>query len=102
MVTGATSGIGCAMAIEFAAEGARVVVADTSEQGGIEVVEVIRRRGGAAEFVNTDVTKAGDAERAVWRAAELYGALHILMNNAGIMVQGSVTGITEEGWDGLG
>ncbi len=99
MITGAASGIGRAMAIEFAAEGASVVIADTSEAGGTEVADAIRENGGAAEFVNTDVTRAKDAEGAVSRAVELYGALHILMNNAGIMVQGSVTEITEGDWD---
>ena len=99
MITGAASGIGRAMAIEFAAEGASVVIADTSETGGTEVADAIRENGGVAKFVNTDVTRAQDAEGAVSRAVELYGALDILMNNAGIMVQGSVTEITEEDWD---
>ena len=98
MITGAASGIGRAMAIEFAAEGASVVIADTSETGGTDVADAIRENGGVAKFVNTDVTRAQDAEGAVSRAVELYGALDILMNNAGIMVQGAVTEITEEDW----
>ena len=99
MITGAASGIGKAMAFEFAAEGASVVIADTNETGMAEVVRTIRETGGAAEFVTTDVAQAQDAESAVAQTVDKYGALHILMNNAGIMVQGTVADLTEDEWD---
>ena len=99
MITGAASGIGRAMAFEFAAEGASVVIADTNETGGAEVVDIIRENEGVAEFVRTDVTLAADVEQAVLKAAEVYGVLNILINNAGIMVQGTVVELTEDDWD---
>lgn len=71
------------MAIELAAVGAGVALADTSEQGSIEVAEVIRQNGGAAEFVNTDVPTAGDAlERPFFGSApdtrQLSGGLQLI------------------------
>lgn len=99
IITGAASGIGRAMTVEFAREGARVVVADVDEKGGRETVRLVRKDGGIAEYAQTDVTSASDALRVVERAVELYGALHILMNNAGVLVQGAVPELSEKDWD---
>ncbi|HJY83240.1 MAG TPA: SDR family NAD(P)-dependent oxidoreductase, partial [Candidatus Binatia bacterium] len=60
LVTGASSGIGRASALAFAREGAKVVVADVSVEGGEETVRLIQQNGGEAVFVKTDVAQAGE------------------------------------------
>ena len=84
LITGAGSGIGRETALRFAAEGAKVVVADMGEAAGNETVELVRAAGGDAAFVKVDVSKAADAEAMVNFAETTYGKLDILFNNAGI------------------
>ena len=83
VITGASSGIGRALARRFAGLGARVVVADVNEAGGNETVELVTRDGGEATFVRCDVTRLEDARGAVAAAREAYGRLDVLVNNAG-------------------
>ncbi len=71
LVTGATSNIGRAIAEEFAAEGAHVVVSGRSGQRGSEVVDGIRFRGGRADFVQADLDGSPEASRALARAGDL-------------------------------
>lgn len=101
VVTGATSGIGRAIAELFAYEGARVAVADVNTRGGTETVEIINRFGGQAFFVKTDVTKYGDVEKMVGAIVQNYAGLDILVNNAGTLVYGSILETKEEDWDHL-
>jgi NAD(P)-dependent dehydrogenase (short-subunit alcohol dehydrogenase family) len=84
IVTGGSSGFGRATAVRFATEGARVVVADLDAEGGEGTVELITGAGGEAELVVGDISTAAGAERAVERALDRFGALHVLVNNAGI------------------
>ena len=84
LVTGGSSGIGRAAAVAFAREGARVTVADVNLEGGEETVDKIRRSGGQAVFVRTDVSKTGDVEAMVARTRETYGRVDCAFNNAGI------------------
>jgi NAD(P)-dependent dehydrogenase (short-subunit alcohol dehydrogenase family) len=84
VVTGAASGIGRATALVFAREGASVVVADVTEDGGAETVRLARESGGNASFVRCDVSRAGEVEALMARAVELYGRLDCAVNNAGI------------------
>ncbi|MCR9072786.1 MAG: SDR family oxidoreductase [Alphaproteobacteria bacterium] len=87
IVTGAAGGIGKAIALRFAEEGASVIVADLTEEpreGGVPTVEAIRAAGGRAEFLTCDVTRATDLEKAVARAVALGGRLDIIVNNAAI------------------
>jgi NAD(P)-dependent dehydrogenase (short-subunit alcohol dehydrogenase family) len=85
LVTGAGSGIGREVAIAFAAERAKVVVADISEAGGQETVGLIKQAGGDACFVRCDVTSASECRAAVAATVEAYGRLDCAFNNAGIM-----------------
>ncbi|NQZ96841.1 MAG: SDR family oxidoreductase [Myxococcales bacterium] len=84
VVTGAAAGIGRGYAAAFAAEGAQVVVADVDEAGSAETVEGIEKRGGAALAVRTDVSDEADASNLAARAAERFGAIDVLVNNAGL------------------
>lgn len=85
LITGASSGIGKATALLFAKEGAKVVVADVNEEGGLAAVDEINHAGGDAAFAKADVSKAGDCQQMVNFTEKTYGAVHILFNNAGIM-----------------
>jgi NAD(P)-dependent dehydrogenase (short-subunit alcohol dehydrogenase family) len=84
LVTGATSGIGRAIALQLAAEGAEVVVHGRDAARGAETVEVITAAGGKAEFAAADLGSADDTRR----LAEEVGDVDILVNNAGISVWG--------------
>jgi len=85
IVTGATSGIGEAVAKRFAKEGAQVVFAARRLDKGKELEAGIRAEGGDAAFVQTDVSKAEDLKNLAAKAIELYGKIDILVNNAGII-----------------
>jgi NAD(P)-dependent dehydrogenase (short-subunit alcohol dehydrogenase family) len=99
VVTGGASGIGRACALAFAAEGARVVIADRDEPGGAAVAEEARAAGGEALFVATDVTHQADTERLADTTAERYGGIDVLVNNAGIQTYGTVVDTPPEIWD---
>jgi NAD(P)-dependent dehydrogenase (short-subunit alcohol dehydrogenase family) len=84
LVTGASAGIGRAVALIFAREGARIVVSDVDATGGQETAALVRAAGGQAVFVAADVGKPEDAKTLVEQAVERYGRLDIACNNAGI------------------
>jgi NAD(P)-dependent dehydrogenase (short-subunit alcohol dehydrogenase family) len=84
LITGAALGLGRTAAEMFAAEGALVVVADVVD--GDEVIESIDAAGGEATYVRCDVTDSDSVAAAVEHAREQYGALHVLYNNAGVML----------------
>ncbi len=84
MVTGAGSGIGRAVALVWAREGAKVVVADCNVQGGEETVALVRAQGGNALFVAVDVGKPSECEALVNVTVAHYGRLDVACNNAGI------------------
>ena len=84
IVTGGASGLGRVGAELFAREGAAVVVADISD--GDEVVDAITSAGGEATYVRCDVTDEESVRSAVAHAVETFGGLHVLYNNAGVMI----------------
>jgi 3-oxoacyl-[acyl-carrier protein] reductase len=84
VITGGGSGIGRASAVEFAREGARVVVADQRLDAADETLQQVRGLGGEAECVQTDVTRYEQVELMVRTAVERFGRLDVLLNNAGV------------------
>ena len=84
LVTGASSGIGRAVALVYAREGAKVVVSDTNVAGAEETVALIRQQGGDALFLVADVGKPADSQALVERTVAHFGRLDIACNNAGI------------------
>ncbi len=84
LITGGGSGIGRAASLVFAREGARVIVADVVEQGGHETVEMVRSKGGEAQFHRCDVARSGDVDALIAAAVKAYGRLDCAFNNAGI------------------
>lgn len=84
IVTGAASGIGRAIALAYAAAGAKVVVSDMDAKGGEGTVALIREAGGDALFAACDVSKPQDCTALVERAVGAWGRLDIACNNAGI------------------
>jgi len=84
LITGAAAGLGRVAAERFAAEGATVVIADTVD--GRETVDAIEVAGGAAMAVACDVTDEEQVRQAVAAAVDTYGGLHVLYNNAGVML----------------
>jgi 3alpha(or 20beta)-hydroxysteroid dehydrogenase len=100
LITGCGSGIGAATALMFAREGARLVLGDILERDGRDVAEAIGRAGGEAVFVRLDVTSEADWERAAALAEARYGALHVLVNNAGIGAGNmAIEHTSAEDWD---
>lgn len=84
LVTGASSGIGRAVALVWAREGARVVVSDTNREGGEDTVALVRAQGGEAIFLASDVGQPKDAQSLVEQAVAHFGRLDVACNNAGI------------------
>ena len=99
IITGAGSGIGQGIALAFVKEGAKVVVADWSEEGGKEAVEQVRKINGEAVFVKTDVSKTVDIDKMVKTCLDKFGRVDILVNNAGIYRVYNLHEMSEEDWD---
>ncbi len=84
LITGGGSGMGRASALEFASQGAKVVVADYVPEGGERTAAVIRDKGGEAIFVRVDVTDPAQVDAMVQKAVDTFGRLDFAHNNAGI------------------
>jgi NAD(P)-dependent dehydrogenase (short-subunit alcohol dehydrogenase family) len=101
MVTGGASGMGQSEATIFAREGARVVVADLLENEGQQTVDRIKAAGGQARFVKLDVTSEAQWRGAVEATVGAFGALDVLVNNAGISGTSDPDMLSTSAWDNL-
>jgi NAD(P)-dependent dehydrogenase (short-subunit alcohol dehydrogenase family) len=102
IVTGAASGIGRAIALRFAAEGARVVMLDPRSdpiEGGESTLELIRDAGGEAQALPVDVSDWAQLDAAVGAVVAEHGALHVMVNNAAIYTGTDLLATTAEDWD---
>jgi NAD(P)-dependent dehydrogenase (short-subunit alcohol dehydrogenase family) len=103
LVTGSTAGIGRAVAVRFAAEGAHVVVTGRDQRRGQATVDTITAEGGAARFVSADLGHEGAGADLVGRAAHELGGLTVLVNNAvaGAVDEsdGPVASLTDTAWE---
>ena len=84
LVTGASSGLGRAVAVAYARAGAKVVISDLDAKTGAETQALIAAEGGDARFIAADVSKAEDCRKLVEQTVAHYGRLDIACNNAGI------------------
>src|SRR5579862_8504458 len=102
IVTGAGAGIGEAVAIRYAREGARVVVVEISSERGQSTANSIQKSGGEAVFVQTDVSSESHVKAMVETALERFGRIDILVNNAAVLMSYGQTRAHEmsnEEWD---
>lgn len=98
-ITGAGSGIGRATARRIAGEGARVLVTDIVLDAAAETVAMIENDGGEALAAQVDVRNRNQIGSAVDLARSQWGALHLLVNNAGVVTNHSFATLTEDAWD---
>ncbi len=98
IVTGSGNGIGRAIAVRFAAEGAKVTVAEIEEDSGRETVEMITQAGGTAIFSKVDTTDSDSIKAAVAATIAAHGEIDRLVNNAAAFVFGKVEDVTEDDW----
>ena len=99
VVTGASLGIGRAIAAAFAWEGANVVLASRNQKRGEATAKALQSDGGQAVFFSTDVSNEDQVGAMVDRTIGLYGRLDILVNNAGIYMQGDVERTSVDDWE---
>jgi 3-oxoacyl-[acyl-carrier protein] reductase len=100
LVTGASKGIGAAVAVELAARGASVVVNYlTSKDGAQRVVDRIVEAGGRAIAIYADVSELADIDALLAETAAVFGGLHILVNNAGVYAFMPIEAVTQEEYD---
>src|SRR5258705_627420 len=99
VVTGGASGIGRALCLAFAGEGAHVVVADIDEAGMAETAAGVKKAGTKALTVKTDVTTLASVQALAERSSTEMGGVHIVRNNAGVAVHGSLESATHRDWE---
>ncbi|OZG28922.1 3-oxoacyl-ACP reductase [Williamsia sp. 1138] len=102
LVTGAGSGLGRAIAIRLAKDGAKVVVSDISQEGGAVTVDAIEAAGGKAAFIEADVSDADSVEALIAGSIEYLGGLDLAVNNAGIAhTPGDLHQLSIAEWDAV-
>ena len=99
LITGATTGMGRAVALALGERGANVVIAARREKEGAEAVTDVEAAGGRGLFVRTDVTIEAEAKAMVDRTVERFGGLDFVFNNAGSGVNTPITKMTTAEWD---
>src|SRR5262252_4311867 len=98
-VTGFGSGLGRAIAVLFAQEGAAVAGTSTTEAKGRDTAAMIEKTGNQALFRAGDVSNSAQMKALIDEAVKQFGGLDIVVNSAGVRTNGSITEITEEQWD---
>lgn len=98
-ITGFGSGLGQAIAVMFAKEGAAVAGVSKTESKGLETVALIEKAGGKALFRSVDVGNSAQMKSFIEATVQQFGGLDILVNSAGVRTNGSVIEITEADWD---
>ena len=98
IVTGGASGVGKADAILLAREGARVVLTDVNEKDGTAVEKEIAAKGGTAVFMQHDIASEADWQRVIGATKQKFGGLDVLVNNAAILLPGSIEDASLEQW----
>jgi NAD(P)-dependent dehydrogenase (short-subunit alcohol dehydrogenase family) len=101
VITGGASGIGRSTALSFAREGATVALIDIQDKAGKETERLIRDAGGNAKFIQADVSRAEEVDRAFDTVAKAVGAYDILFNHAGTIIVKPLHESTEEDYDRL-
>ena len=99
VVTGAATGIGEAVAIAFAREGANVAVVDVNQEAAAETLATIEAEGGAGITVVADVSKSADCQRIASETVSAFGGINYLVASAGIQTYGTVVDTDEDTWD---
>ena len=99
LVTGFGSGLGQAIAVRFAREGAKVVGLSRTNATAEETLSRIQAIGGEAFFVSTDIRNEDEVQTAVAEAVRVFGRLDIVVNSAGVRIMGTATEISVEDWD---
>lgn len=98
LVTGAGSGLGQAIALAFAREGAKLVVNDVVEERAAKTVADIQALGGRAMAIAADVSDSQQVKQMFAQAVEKYSTIDILVNNAGLLQAGEITTLEDEQW----
>jgi len=98
-ITGASSGMGKAIAIELAKNGAKVVLGARRTEQLLQIVDEIKSKGGEAAFTQIDVKNKADLVRLVNEAVEQYGKLDVIVNNAGVSQLSRIDELDIEGWE---
>lgn len=101
VITGGAAGMGGVTSMLFAREGAEVVILDIQKEAGLELVEEIRKHGGKAHFIETDVSKAKQVDAAFDEIADTIGSYNILFNHAGTITVKPLDESTEADYDHL-
>ncbi|WP_372876713.1 SDR family oxidoreductase [Spongiibacter marinus] len=101
IITGAGGGLGAAHAKVFASEGAKVIVNDINQDAAQKVVDEITAAGGTAIVNTSDITNYDDSLNAVKQAIDIFGDLHVVLNNAGINRDRMFASMTEADWDAI-
>jgi len=99
IITGAAQGLGKAIALRYAHEGANIVIADLNEKKGNEVKKEIEALGRKALVVKTDISVISEIKKMVQKTIEEFGRVDILVNNAGIIIRCPFLEVTEDIWD---
>ena len=101
VITGSATGMGEGIARTFAAEGARVVISDLDNDKGQEVAASINAEGGSATFQHADVRVEAHCRALIDAAVKVYGAIDVLVNNAGISPRGNLENTEVKTWDNI-